>query len=83
MWSTIFLPPTAAISIRQTGWTTLRRWMSATNAEVKKAYRKKAAEFHPDKVQGAGLSNDFIQLAKEQFQKISNAYETIAKARNM
>ena len=55
----------------------------ATNAEVKKAYRKKAAEFHPDKVQASGLSNDFIQLAKEQFQKISNAYETICKARNM
>ena len=55
----------------------------ATDAEVKKAYRKKAAEFHPDKVQASGLSNDFIQLAKEQFQKISNAYETICKARNM
>ena len=55
----------------------------ATNAEVKKAYRKKAAEFHPDKVQASGLSNDFIQLAKEQFQKISNAYETICKTRNM
>ncbi len=55
----------------------------ASNAEVKKAYRKKAAEFHPDKVQGSGLSNAFIQFAKEEFQKISNAYETICKARNM
>lgn len=55
----------------------------ASDAEVKKAYRKKAAEFHPDKVQGSGLSNAFIQFAKEEFQKISNAYETICKARNM
>lgn len=55
----------------------------ASDAEVKKAYRKKSAEFHPDKVQGSGLSNAFIQFAKEEFQKISNAYETISKSRNM
>lgn len=55
----------------------------ASDAAVKKAYRKKAAEFHPDKVQGSGLSNAFIQFAKEEFQRISNAYETIRKARNM
>ena len=55
----------------------------ADNAAVKKAYRKKAAEFHPDKVQGAGLPEEFTTFAKEQFQKISNAYETICKARNI
>ena len=56
---------------------------SATDAEIKKAYRKKAADFHPDKIQGAGLPEEFTTFAKEQFQKISNAYETIRKARNM
>ena len=55
----------------------------ATDAEVKKAYRKKAAEFHPDKVQGSGLSNAYIQFAKEQFHDISDAYETICRARNL
>ena len=56
---------------------------NATDQEVKKAYRKKAAEFHPDKVQGTGLSAAFIQFAKEQFQEISNAYERICQSRNM
>lgn len=55
----------------------------ATDQEVKKAYRKKAAEFHPDKVQGAGLSEAFIKFAKEQFQEISNAYETICRHRQI
>ena len=55
----------------------------ASDQEIKKAYRKKAAEFHPDKVQGTGLSEAFIKFAKEQFLEISQAYETISKHRNI
>ena len=53
----------------------------ATDQEVKKAYRKKAAQFHPDKVQSANVSGAYIQEAHERFIKISNAYETIMKVR--
>lgn len=55
----------------------------ATDQEIKKAYRKKAIAFHPDKVQGAGLSDEKIQEAKEKFQQITNAYDTIRKHRGM
>lgn len=55
----------------------------ATDQEVKKAFRKKALSCHPDKIQGAGLSNEQIQRAKEKFQQISNAYETICKHRGI
>ncbi len=55
----------------------------ATNSEVKKAWRKKALEYHPDHVQGAGLSEAFVEFAKTEMQRINAAYDTICKARNM
>ena len=55
----------------------------ATDAEVKKAFRKKAKENHPDMAQGAGLSAVKIEEAKKKFQAISLAYEVIREARGM
>lgn len=52
---------------------------SATNDEVKKAYRKMAMKYHPDKVQDLG--DEHLQGAKEKFQSIQKAYETIKKER--
>ena len=52
---------------------------SATDDEVKKAYRKMAVENHPDKV--AYLGEDVQRAAKEKFQKINEAYEAIKKQR--
>lgn len=56
---------------------------TASNAEVKKAFRRKAQAFHPDKVQGTGLDPEFMKFAKEKFQQISNAYDEICKERNI
>lgn len=52
---------------------------SASDDEVKKAYRKMAITFHPDKV--ASMGEDFQKGAKEKFQKIQDAYEAIKKSR--
>lgn len=52
---------------------------NATDDEVKKAYRKMAVENHPDKV--AYLGEDVQRAAKEKFQRINEAYETIKKQR--
>lgn len=54
---------------------------SATDDEVKKAYRKMAVKYHPDKV--SHLGEDFQKQAKEKFQKVSEAYENIKKERDM
>lgn len=54
---------------------------SATNDEIKKAFRKKAIEFHPDKV--ANLGPDIQNAAKEKFQKLNDAYNRIKKERNI
>ena len=54
---------------------------SATNDEVKKAYRKMAVKNHPDKF--AQMGDEYQLAAKEKFQKIQDAYETIKKERGM
>jgi len=51
----------------------------ATDDEVKKAYRKMAKKYHPDKLQG--VSDDIIKMAEEKFNKVKQAYERIMKFR--
>jgi DnaJ like chaperone protein len=52
---------------------------SATDEEVKKAYREMAKKHHPDKV--AHLGDDVKHAATVKFQEISSAYEEIKKQR--
>ena len=54
---------------------------NATNEEVKKAYRKMAIKYHPDKV--ATLGPDVQKAAEEKFKAISKAYEDICRERGM
>jgi DnaJ like chaperone protein len=54
---------------------------NATNEEIKKAYRSLAVKYHPDKV--SYLGEDIKNKAKEKFQQINEAYETIKKERGM
>lgn len=54
---------------------------SATDEEVKKAYRRMAMKYHPDKVANAG--EEIKQQATEKFRSINEAYETIKLGRGM
>lgn len=54
---------------------------SATDEEVKKAYRKMALKHHPDRV--ATLGDDVRKAAEEKFQQINNAKERIFNARGI
>jgi len=54
---------------------------SATDDEVKSAYRKMAMKNHPDKV--ATLGDDVKKAAEEKFRKIQEAYETIKQQRGI
>jgi DnaJ like chaperone protein len=53
----------------------------ADMSAVKKAYRKLASEYHPDKIVSKGLPEDFITFAEGKFREINEAYETIQKAK--
>ncbi len=54
---------------------------TATDEEVKKAYRRMAMKYHPDKV--SHLGEEFRKSAEEKFKKVNEAYEKIKKERNM
>ena len=54
---------------------------TATNDEVRAAYRRLALKHHPDRV--ATLGEDIKKAAEEKFQSINNAKEQIYKARGM
>lgn len=52
---------------------------NATDEEVKKAYRKMAVKYHPDKL--SALGPEFEKNGKEKFQKVQEAYDKIKKDR--
>ena len=54
---------------------------TASDEEVKKAYRKKAVKYHPDKV--SHLGDEMVAQAKEKFQKVNDAYNLIKKERGL
>jgi DnaJ like chaperone protein len=54
---------------------------SATDSEVKKAFRRMAVKFHPDKVRDMG--EDYQKQARERFDRITAAYEAIKKQRGI
>jgi len=55
---------------------------SASDKELKRAYRKLMSQYHPDKLTGQGLPEDMIKEATERAQEISKAYELIKKQRS-
>lgn len=54
---------------------------SASNDEVKTAYRKMVKKYHPDKLQDLG--EEHLKGAKEKFQSIQDAYEQIKQERGL
>ena len=52
---------------------------NASVEDIKRAYRKMANKYHPDKVNYLG--EEFRKVANEKFQKVNEAYEKIKKER--
>ena len=53
----------------------------ASDADIKKAYRKLMSQYHPDKLMGQGVPQDMIKAATERSQEIQAAYDLIKKSR--
>ena len=62
-------------------YTALEIHPSATDEEVKKAYRRMAMKYHPDKVANAG--EEIRKQATDKFRGINEAYEHIKKQRGL
>ncbi|MCH1575398.1 MAG: DnaJ domain-containing protein, partial [Flavobacteriales bacterium] len=54
---------------------------SASDSEVKKAFRRMAVKFHPDKVRDMGA--EYQKQARTRFDRITEAYEAIKKQRGI
>lgn len=52
-----------------------------SDTEIKKVYRDKCLQFHPDKLASKGLPEEFMKFANEQLAKINEAYDTIKASR--
>ena len=72
--------PTASVDA---AYATLGIEPSATDIEVKKAYRKLAKEYHPDVLASKGMSDDFKKFAEDKMKAINTAYAAVEEARGM
>ena len=50
---------------------------NADESMIKKAYRKLAKEYHPDKVMSEGMPDEYVEYANKRFSEISHAYEQL------
>lgn len=55
----------------------------ASDADVKKAYRKLVRELHPDQLIAKGLPKEFISRANNRLAAVNTAYDRIEKQRGM
>jgi len=55
----------------------------ASAQEVKRAYRKLVAQYHPDKLVSRGLPDEMMEMAKSRVREINAAYDQIKSARGI
>lgn len=55
----------------------------ASEAEIKRAYRKLISQSHPDKLASRGLPESMRAVAEERSRELNSAYDLIKKARNI
>ncbi len=55
---------------------------SASDAQIKRAYRRLMSENHPDKLAGKGLPESMRPIAEERTREITAAYQLISEARD-
>jgi DnaJ like chaperone protein len=65
---------------RDWAYKTLEIETTATNDEIKKAYRRMAMKYHPDKVNELG--DDVKKAATEKFRSVNEAYESLKKQKS-
>ncbi len=54
-----------------------------SDEQVKRCYRQRVQEYHPDKVAAKGLPEEFTRFAQDKFREIQDAWEKIKKERGI
>ncbi|SDZ75415.1 co-chaperone DjlA [Microbulbifer marinus] len=72
--------PASSSSLKQ-HYDVLECTPETSDRDLKLAYRRKAAEFHPDKIASKGLPEEFMRYAEDQMKSVTVAYDTIVEAR--
>jgi len=72
----------AGISLKD-AYTTLNVAKDASDAEVKRAYRRLLSQHHPDKLVSKGLPEEMMKIATDRTHEIRQAYEKIKDARGI
>jgi DnaJ like chaperone protein len=61
-------------------------WVAArtdSDDQVKRCYRQRVQEYHPDKIAAKGLPDEFTRFAHDKFREIQDAWEQIKAARGI
>ena len=62
-------------------YATLGASPDASDAEVKRRYRRQMSRHHPDKLASKGLPEEMMRAATERTQQIKAAWDTVRKDR--
>jgi DnaJ like chaperone protein len=54
-----------------------------SDEQVKRCYRQRVQEYHPDKIAAKGLPDEFTRFAQDKFREIQEAWEKIKTARGI
>lgn len=54
-----------------------------SDEQIKKCYRQRVQEYHPDKIASKGLPEEFTRFAQDKFREIQDAYDQIKSSRDI
>ena len=74
-------PPPRASDPLAEAYATLGCPRTASDDDLKKAYREKAKKLHPDEMMAQGLPPELVQKANEEMARVNAAYDLIRKSR--